>query len=158
MTSGEERRTGGRGWSIREKGSIREKEGWVVIVFCWGELGGVLYWCGEWDDEGWVVIGFIGLFKKGGRGGGSRFEGGLPTLWVFTKTMEVEGMVWRETSEVVSTDGIWGVRVAFGLKEAGSSRVHLYYDYHRWGKKNEIHENHGGYEKRMTKVRGSEKS
>ena len=62
----------------------------------------------------------MGLFKEGG--GGSRYEEGLLKLRVFTKTLEAEGMVCRETAEVVWKGRNSGARVAYGLTGRESSR------------------------------------
>ena len=43
-----------------------------------------------------------GIELVGGKGGGSRSGGELPIGCVFTNTLEVERIVWNQTSEVVS--------------------------------------------------------
>ena len=43
-----------------------------------------------------------------GKGGGSRLGGRLQIECVFTNTLEVEGIVWSETSEVVSDANVRG--------------------------------------------------
>ena len=66
----------------------------------------------------------MGLVKLGG-GDGSRFGVGLPMLRVFTKTLDAEGMVWREILEV---EGMrWGEtsEVVSGLTGGGCSRVKM---------------------------------
>ena len=75
-----------------------------------GVFEGVLYWSGEWEEEGWVVIWLLegGIEILEGKGGVSSLGGWLPKVCAFTNTLEVEGIVWTETSDVVSEVSVWG--------------------------------------------------
>ena len=74
----------------------------------------------------------MGFWKKAEEG--SRFGRGLPLWGVFIRTLKEEGMVGKETLEVVSREKFeeYALRIVWQKEEVQD--FYQYSDYHMWGR------------------------